>query len=132
MSAEAFLLGFDVFVRRKGKFVKASQEPLTEKSATGLGQLIASQTSARSFFIAPASGRAKRVSEYENVNLGFQFRRPIGRTKLPFQAFVEKSKFAINRPQEKKEITEKGIAANKRRLQFFGFPKKKKKKGWLF
>lgn len=108
-----FGTGFEVFVKRKGRFEKVSKEVLTEKSARGLGQLITTQTPARSFFIRPTFGKAKAIREYENANLGEQFRRPIGKTKLPAQAFVEKSKYAINRPLELLGITRKGQAAKR-------------------
>lgn len=114
LKADSFFgTGFEVFVKRRGRFEKVSREPLTEKSATGLGQLITSQTAARSFFISPVGGRAKRIQAYENINLGGQFRRPIGKTRLPQKAFVEKSKYAINRMGEFIEITQKGQAARK-------------------
>ena len=108
-----FGTGFEVFVKRKGKFEKVSKEVLTEKSAKGLGQFITSQTSARTFLIKPVQGKAKRIEEYEQINLGAQFRRPFGKTRLPSQAFVEKSAYAINRPRELIEITRKGQAARR-------------------
>jgi hypothetical protein len=93
---------FDVFTRKKGKVVKLGGG-LPFGRATSLGVGITEHTAARSFVVIPKG--YTRMSDVAIPSL-FQYRQPKFGGKihrLGFK-FVEKSKFAINTPGEKREI----------------------------
>lgn len=125
--------GFNTFIRRRGKNVKVNKVPLTEGSAKGLGLLLADQSARRSGFIRKAKGRARRVPDLESVasTLAFKFRRPKGKTKLARDSFVERTRFAIDTPEELQGITLKGRIASERNRSIrkvLKSPKRKKLK----
>lgn len=130
---EGRLGGFNTFIRRRGKNVKVNKVPLTERSAQGLGFLLADESARRSGFIRRAKGKAKRVPELTNIAQGlrFKFRRPKGKTRLARDSFVERTRFAIDTPQELAGITLKGRIASERNRairKVLKLPKKRKKK----
>ena len=99
--------GFDVLVKRKGGFTKANKILLEEGSAYALGQAITEGTAARSFIVV----KSQRKGRTQKLNLpGFS---PDRYYSSKSNAIVERSKFAINTPGELREITYKGIWANK-------------------
>ena len=110
---------FDVEVRRKGKFIKVGKA-LPKGIAKIKGKTIVGETAARTFKLTPV-GVGKKRDVKRPIDLS-QFRSPKGKTELPSGlVFVEKAKFAISSPGEKREIP--GRAAMLRRskaLRVFG------------
>jgi len=68
-------------------------------------------TAARTFKLTPA-GKTARL-DIPFIPKLTKYRRKKGKSKLPETAFVEKTRFAIDTPGEKREITMKGIKASK-------------------
>jgi len=127
--------GYKVFVRGTGKrtptgfkpgeFIQATKGVLSRKEALAFGQSLVSGTAKRTFKIVPTVGKRASVGRIP------KFRSEMFRTKG--RTFIEKSRFAIDQPGERKAITEKGISTLKG-LRLTGFkpfrkkPKKTKKK----
>lgn len=106
---------YNTLVRTKKKLRKLNREPLKIKSALALGQKIVDNDPRRSFIIQRTKGKAKRLS-LKPFN-SERFRKPIGKTNLNRLSLVEKTKYAIDTPGEKRGITLKGIRTPKRKVQ---------------
>jgi hypothetical protein len=104
------LLGFDVFVRRRGKFKKANPFALTKSAAYGLGARITSGTAAATFFVKPS--KQSLVSTIQDD----YFQRVAGKYYRKGSELIEKTLYRINTPGEFRQITAKGIEANRRRF----------------
>lgn len=102
-----FTTGYDVFVRRLGKFTKVTTRPLTREAAKGYGAYITEQTPAASFYIEPSGTFVEMVSKPS------QFRKERYYTKG--KLFIEKPKYRINTLGELAGITYKGIEARKKK-----------------
>ena len=136
-----FVPGFDVFVKKTGKFIKITDRPLTRLTALSRGARKVADTPARTFKIKPATLIPKRKDEEDDFFLKTRrkfrdFRIKSGKpVKLKEGKFIEKAKFAIETPGELKGITFKGLEALKKKkfkgITFKGLeaPKKKKFKG---
>ncbi len=107
--------GFKVRVKSGKKFRVITKKPLTEGTAKGLGASFVDRGVERTFDIFPVPGTPKSIASLENAFNPFKFRRPKRKTKLPRQAFVERSAFAIDTPGERQGITFKGLLALERR-----------------
>jgi len=117
--------GYKVFVRAKGKKTKKGWKPgkfiaetegvLPRKEALAFGQSLVAGTAKRTFKLVPSVGKRTRVGKIP------KFRAEMFRVKG--RIFVEKSRFALAQPGERREITEVGL--QKLRL----FPRLRKKKG---
>lgn len=111
-------LGFKVSVRRKGKFRELKGPALTKQSAMRLGALQVERSLARSFRLTPVGGKGMTLDlppvKFERL------RKRKGKSKLPSDVYVEKSKYALSTPSELLEIK----AARRTKLK----GKKKKKK----
>ena len=110
--------GFEVFVKRRGKFRRVSPFALTKESALGLGSSIVRETAARTFKIVPTQITGKKLAGFEGFVAPQEFRAPKGKSRLPVGSFVEKAKFAIREPGELREITAKGLAKINRKKIF--------------
>ena len=95
--------GFDVLVRRGGKFSKVNTGALSQEQAIGLGSYRVGTTAAATFKIQPSSSE---VTE-SNVkgSMGDFYRKG--------ELFIEKNVRRIKSWGEKQEITFKGIQANR-------------------
>jgi hypothetical protein len=101
---------YDVRVKQKGKFVtKAKNLPLGKAFKTGLR--IVDETAARTFNLKPSGTTNKK--DIGKFNVSRKLRRPKRNSNLPRGSFVEKARFAIDSPGEKRAITLKGIKSNK-------------------
>ena len=112
---------FASFVKKKGKLVKVSKRPLRKNTALALSLFVADNTAARTATIRKISGTpvgAKRSKPSLR-----KFRNPIrgGKMKAIPNLFIEKSRFAIDRPGEAEAITKRGLEALRK-----GFFRKKK------
>lgn len=101
--------GFSVFVRRKGVFKKVNDLSLSQSDALNLGASIASNTAARSFKIEADNRAAARK------NSGAPDLSDFYRSNKETGVFIQKGQKAISSAGELREITQKGIAATKRR-----------------
>lgn len=101
-SITGFEQGFDVFTRAGGQLVKINTEPLNKQDALKFGALFVGSTARASFNIKESDSKA--TGEFTGANLLNQF----AKNKAGF--FVEKNKFRIDSPGEKREITQKGMA----------------------
>ena len=100
--------GFDVFVRRRGLFGKVTARPLLREEALKLGQREVAGTAARTFKLVPSE--AAPVEERLPGRFDPRvFRAP--KKEAERDVFVQKSRFAISSPGEKREITAKGLEA---------------------
>lgn len=107
-------MGFSVFVRRKGRFGRVSDQPLMLEEAKQLGASIVGRTAAATFKLVPTktrrlgsfSGRGNLRDFYQKGSL-----------------YIEKRGRRIKSRGEIEEITLKGLAAlrsGKRRIGLFG------------
>jgi hypothetical protein len=108
---------YDVLIKKKGKgFITANKRGLSREAALGLGASITDQYANRSFIIKKSKRRFENRPDLEaKANLLFKFRRRIGKSKLPLDSYVEKSAYAIDSPNELRQITYEGIKASRRR-----------------
>jgi hypothetical protein len=118
---QGLLEGYEVFVKRAGKFAKVSQKALTKKAALGLGAKIVDISPAATFQIKKAGVKVKP----SNVAKGLGWDALKGRfyKKGPTQ-FVERRRFRISSPRELAGITQKGL----KKLYTFPLLRKKKTK----
>jgi len=105
---------FSVQVRRKGKWTPVATLP--KKAATQLGIDITETTAARSFRLAP-TGIEAEAKDIPFVTGMERYRKPKARSTLGFDTWVEKTKYAISTPGEKREITLKGLSMRPMRLR---------------
>lgn len=91
---------FDVLVRKKGKFVKATEKPLTEQTALGFGEFIVERSPLASF-------KLKESSMIGDVKKNYSFSPQKFYKKGDI--YIEKPKYRINTPQELTGITKKGL-----------------------
>ena len=127
--------GFKVFVRGKGvktktgwkpgEFIPATKGVLGKKEAMAFGQQLVAGTAKRTFKLVPTIGKPAQIGKIPKFRPEMFYKK--GRT------YIEKTRFAIDQPGERKAITEKGISTLKG-LRLTGFkpfrkkPKKTKKK----
>lgn len=110
-------MGFQVFVRRRGREVRVSPLGLRYGEALALGRKVTKRTAAAQFFLKPTRGRVgtlglRPISERA---LALEFRKPIKRGKKvadPLR-FVQRRTYRIATPGEFREITAKGIATRR-------------------
>jgi hypothetical protein len=102
-----FTPGFDVLVKKKGKFVKQNVAPLTKEGALSLGFRKTEYGAAATFKILPSLGKATKGSSsfIDSFRLNTQY------NKKKDNIYVEKSKYRISTKGEKNEITFKGLNA---------------------
>jgi hypothetical protein len=112
---------YSILVRKGGKFIKIKSPPLTRQSALYLGGKITGETELASFKLEPTVGRPLSIKGASFKS--YMFRRPVGKSKLKSDTYIEKSKFRIDQPIELKEITYKGIKASKERKGKMKIPK---------
>lgn len=105
---------YKVLVKKKGIFQEITSNPLTKSEALKLGRNITSEASSASFKLKPIN-----VSE-EQIRSANTFGK-IGSSREFYQkdnVFIQKRRFRIGSIGEKREITFKGIQANKQRNVF--------------
>ena len=101
--------GYDVLIREKGKFFKANKQTLPKNRAHRFATDVVNNSSAASYKIVKSgTTAAKDVKKAKLLNL---FRK----SKRSKNVRVEKRKYRINTPGEKKQITAKGLLAKRRR-----------------
>lgn len=105
-----FEQGFNVFVRRGGKFKQVETAPLARGAALRFGADVARNTAARSFKIERTTARASSRTGSTSLNDFYKSKKENG-------VFIQKNKYSISSAGELREITFKGIQANKRRRQ---------------
>jgi hypothetical protein len=101
--------GFDVFVKRKGKYVKENISPLSEEGAKALGFRKTEFGSPASFKIKPSKSIARssdKLTPFEELIFSKQYYKKQERDD---SIFVEKRKYRISTPQEVQEISYKGL-----------------------
>ena len=120
--------GYKVFVRGKGKktkkgfksgeFIQATTGVLSRKEAMAFGQSKVAGVAKRTFRIVPTVGQRQKIGKIP------KFRPEMFRTKG--RTFIEKTRFAIDQPGERREITQAGIS-KLQGLRLTGFIKVRKK-----
>jgi len=115
--AERFEKAFDVFGRRYGKVFKLTEKALTKKQALSFGAAWAMKGAGVSFKLKPTE---KLVRSTKGDNVWAMAKKQFGVGKGGF--FVEKTKYRIDMPGEKQEITYKGLQ------KLLAFPELRKKK----
>lgn len=101
----------DVVARVRGKLRKINPVPLSGNQALAFGGFKVDNQAIRSFGVVKGKGKVRSISVPRFRPE--KFRKPRGNTKLQRFLIVEKIKFAIDTPGEKREITAKGIAASR-------------------
>jgi len=112
--------GFEVFARRQKKVFKLSEKALTKKQALGLGAAWAMKGAGVSFKLKPTE---KLVRTTKGDDVWSKAKKQFRLGKGGF--FLERKKYRIDMPGEKKEITQKGLETL---LKFPELRKKKRKK----
>ena len=116
--------GFFVEVKRRGKFRKLPGDPQTRRGALGRGAKVVSETPGATFRIFPAGRPTMNGREFEGIfeDLSNQFRAPRkkGKPVRGTNTFIEKRKFWIDTPGEKRGMTEKGIRAPRKKRRSSG------------
>jgi len=124
----SFPKGFDVEVRKAGKFYRVTRKPLLEKEAMKFGALITETTPRATFRLVPT----KRRPTLRKVQFEFRperFRRPKRRgVESPVEGiFIEKAKLRIDTPGELRGITFAPRKPKKRKVKRKTRRKSKKK-----
>ena len=92
---------YNVLVRRKGKFVKVAKG-LPKNKALKFGADVAEEYIQRSFRLEESG--VTSLADLGSFTDSFKFRQPKGKSRLPRDTFIEKSKFAINTGSEKRSL----------------------------
>lgn len=125
-------IAFDVYVREKGKFIKASKKPLPKNKALNFGADIVDRSSAVTFKIIKSKRKTSMIDDFSFLyQHKFRNKKPNSKIKQN-PVFIEKNKFRIDTPGELRGITARGILANKRKSAFKGFGKKLNLKKGIF
>jgi len=103
-------VGYDAYVKERGKNVKVNKKPLPRNVALNLAFDAADNTPARTAFIKE-SGKTDKPDGMLNSFLANKFYKK-------GKKFIEKTDFAIDSPGEIRGITVKGWLANKRKGGF--------------
>lgn len=106
--------GFDVFVKRKGIFEKASTNPLVKSQALEYGAFRVQQEASASFKILPSS-KSSVGSFFGGAS---SFKTNFYESKKASNVFIQKARNRIGTAGEKREITFKGIQASKNKNIF--------------
>jgi hypothetical protein len=115
--------GYNVFVKEKGKFVKANEEPLPYNTAWNLGAKATDNTPSATFTLKKSKDKVDSFKQKGGLKDLFLSNKFIQKNKQ--QTFEEKNAFRIDTAGEKKGITVKGWlasrdkAASKRALNNF-------------
>jgi len=109
--------GYHTYVKEKGRTIKVTKHPLTKRQALGKGVHYTDNTPSRTFYIkkAPKKQELKPEPKY-NMTYGmyqYKYRKPYkrGKKKSFSPKYIEKTRYAIDTPGEKKGITVKGLQA---------------------
>jgi len=116
---EKLVKAFEVQVKRRGKF-RFVGERLPRGRALALGAKITAETAARSFRIIPRGFTARRDIPFK---LGQMFRPAIRKGKPVSGIIVERTKYAIDAPIEKRQIP-----GEAKRLRALGLLRTKRKR----
>jgi len=107
--------GYDVQVRKGGKFITITKRPLAKLAALTLGGKEVIETPRASFRLVPS----KEPPSVGTIDKGIlqriktQFRKPKGKSRLPVDTYIEKTAFRIDTPGELRGITMKGLQSAK-------------------
>lgn len=99
--------GFDVYVRERGVFKRASSSALTRRDALDFGAFTVSNTARATFDIRPSSNKVGEISSKVRGSFGNFASNFIQKNGL----FIEKREKRIKSLGEKAEITAKGLFA---------------------
>lgn len=93
---------YDVYVKKKGKFVKINKSPLTRERALDTGAFNTARTLRASFTLKPTIGKVGTSTAPKNFfkSTRLQFRK----SKKDRNVYVERRKFRLNSQPEKIEI----------------------------
>jgi len=121
------LEGFDVEIRKMGKWVRVTGEPLLKSEALKYGGYIVGKTPRASFRLTPSTRKPQRT-RLPYIFEPQKFRRPKKGSRLNEGVFIEKSKYRIDMPGELKGITFKGLETLKTKPRKIKKPRKTKRK----
>jgi hypothetical protein len=99
--------GFNVFVKRRGKFILANRVPLSFESAESLGARVLLNTAARSFELKLA-GEIEAQEKQDNT-----FQNNINKFYRKGERIIQKTQYSIDSAGEKMEITQQGHIARR-------------------
>ncbi len=122
-------IGFNTFVKSKGKFKKQNLVPLTRKKAFNLGSFLTDKSTARTFQIKLAKRKAQKPKlrvppkYFEKNKNKFRGKKIKGKIQPIKNLAIEKVKFAIDSRGEKRQLS----AARIRARLFKAFKKRSKK-----
>ena len=124
--------GFKVLVRRMGRWIELLDRPVSRSQAYGFGARYANENPSASFRVMRAGIAVKDIYDPTWDRIKNQFRPPKLKSRLPFDTQIERNRFRIDRPEEYRGITEKGIEASRlARTQRKGFSLPKPGKAWF-
>jgi len=98
--------GFNVEVKKRGKYYQENTKPLSLRKAMALGKKEVDNTASASFRIRPNDKSTKFITKARTM-MGKEI-RPSKNKRTP-NVFVEKRKYRIDSAGEKAEITRKGL-----------------------
>ncbi len=121
--------GFDVFVKRKGKFVKVSTKALPKALALKLGATETKQTLAATFKLEPSQKRVKPSKQQFTLGQEFRTFKVVKGKQIPLDnIFIQKRQFRLGTKSERKAIQR----AKKETENLMGLSKKQSKGGKMF
>lgn len=118
--------GFNVQVRRRGKFSQINKNPLSKNRARDLGAFAVDKSLGRSFRLSSTNKGAKKSvfkfppNYFANTSRKYRF------AKKDKSIFVERSRFALDSSQEKKNIRVAKLLARIRKGKALPSPFRKK------
>lgn len=113
--------GYFVYTKKFGRkypFIRTTKSPFkTRNYAHNHGMSLVDNNITASYILLPTLRKGTLI--FKSKGIAYKFRRVRPRTELPIQAIVEKAKYRLDKPGEKRQIIYRG-----RRRK----PKKRKKK----
>ena len=124
-------IGYNVFGKSRGKFIKLNKIPLNKKDALSRGSFAIDKSTARTFEIRKVKGKVKKFGSIKKKEKSYikkarpklrGFRKRKGKRVALKNKFIEKKKFLIDSRGEKKQLSLSRLAKRE------GFRKRPKRK----
>lgn len=109
--------GYDVFVKSKGKFKKVNINPLSKKKAHDLGSWLVDRSTSRTWKRQQVGFKAQKpilrvpTSYFEKTIKKYRGKKIKGKVQPLINLGIEKRKFAIDTPREKKQLSAARVRA---------------------
>ncbi len=110
--------GYNVFVKSKGKFKKVNINPLSKKKAHDLGSWLVDRSTARTWKRKQIGFKAQKPilkvpsAYFKKTRIKYRGKKIKGKVQPLINLGIEKRKFAIDTPREKKQLSTARVRAD--------------------